>query len=68
MHTPATTNPQDSHAQWKSAPAPTLGEPTPPAHPDPASAADFGSGSILDAGRPGPPHRQHQPLSLPLLL
>ncbi len=65
MHTPATTHPQDRHAQWKSAPAPTLGEPTRPAHPSPGqssrtgSGSGSGSGSTLDAGRPGPPHRQH---------
>ncbi len=40
MHTPATTHPQHGHAQWKTAPAPTLGEPTRPAHPAPASPAD----------------------------
>ncbi len=40
MHTPATTHPQDRHTQWKSAPPPTLGEPTRPAHPTPASPAE----------------------------
>ncbi len=33
MHTPATTHPQDRHTQWKSAPPPTLADPTRPAHP-----------------------------------
>ena len=37
MHTPATTNPHHSHTRWKAAPTPTLGEPTPPAQPDPAT-------------------------------
>ena len=40
MHTPTTTHPQDRHTQGKSTPPPTLGEPTRPAHPDPASAAE----------------------------
>ena len=40
MHTPATTNPQDRHVPWKTAPTPTLGESTRPAHSRSASAAD----------------------------
>ena len=44
--------------------------PTGTPRPGQCSRSGSGSGSILDAGRPGPPHRQHpaMPLTLPLPL
>ncbi len=70
MHTPATTNPQDSHAQWKSCTAPDARRTHPTGTPHPGQrsrgpGSGSGSGSTLDAGRPGPPHRQHPNTRLP---
>ncbi len=74
MHTPATTHPQDRHTQWKTAPGPTLGEPTRPAHPTPASPAEPAPAPVrLDPGRrtarpAAPTAPQPPPLPLPLSL
>ena len=65
MHTPATTHPQDRHAQWKSCTGPDTRRTHPTGTPRPGqrsrsgSGSGSGSGSTLDAGRPGPPHRPH---------